>query len=140
MIAVAECPEDLLRDAALEKLRALAVHDVARLHRRDGLKTLVHSIVPKVEGEMPVAATLSIPIVHTFSHLLSAPGTRAFLKPSDLQVSGTRCLAYRHPYVFAHAVKRYESQHVCLNDQSPNPPPATHCLAPFRRARRSSRL
>ena len=37
-------------------------------------------------GETPVAATLAIPIVFTFSHLLSAPSTRAYVQQSDLQV------------------------------------------------------
>ncbi|KAL1522725.1 hypothetical protein AB1Y20_017700 [Prymnesium parvum] len=86
VIAVAECAEDPLREAALERLRRLAVHDVATLSRRDGLKALLQAVVPVTLGEAPVGATLVVPIVHTVCHLLAHPETRAYLKPSDLRM------------------------------------------------------
>ena len=77
---VAECADDPLRDAALERLRSLAVRDVSRLCRRDGLKALLQAIVPVTLGETPAASTVVTPIVHTLSYLLSNPETRAYVK------------------------------------------------------------
>ncbi|KDN38380.1 hypothetical protein K437DRAFT_240106 [Tilletiaria anomala UBC 951] len=80
LVAIAEQPDDKLRDICVETLGELALIDLEFLVRAGGLGPLLHSLT---EHNTDLAPTL----MRTLLSLLDAPATRSYLRPGvDLEV------------------------------------------------------